>query len=172
MMSTAVKLFFDICLLRKGPEDVPFSNILLGLVVAASIIVSIWVGAMVNGMQFAGFATIAELFFTFLFIKLLLINKPERFLQTFIALLGTLTLINILYAPGVYIFLLTENNENIQTLIGLLAFALLIWKIAVCGHIFSRALPAPMAYGVVISIAYALLNFILVGFISAGTVTA
>ena len=169
-MSATAKLFFDICLLRKGPEDVPFSGFLLALVVVLSIIVSIWIGAMINSMRLAVFSTIAELFFTFVFIKLLLMNKPERFLQTFIALLGALTLINLFYIPAVYIYLSKENNESIQAYIVLVAFALLIWKIIACGHIFSKALPSPMVYGVAISIAYALMNYVLVGFISVGTV--
>ena len=169
-MSAAIRLFIDICLLRKGPEDVPHSGFLLGLVLLLSVIVSVWVGAMINSMQIAVFSTIAELFFTYVFVKLLLLNKAERFLQTFIALLGTLTLINISYVPAVYIYLLEGTNENIQAIIGMLAVVLLIWKIAVCGHIFSKALPSPMVYGVAISIAYALMNYILVGFSSVGTV--
>ncbi len=171
-MSAVIKLFIDICLLRKGPEDVPYSEILLGLLLALSIIISILVGIMTKTMQFAVISTIAELFFSFVFIKLLLSKKPERFLQTFVALLGASTLLNLIYAPAVYIFLMNENNKNIQTLVSLLTVALLVWSIAVYGHIFSRALQSPMVYGVAISIAYVLMGSILLVSINAGTVAS
>lgn len=169
-MSEIVKILINICLLRKGPEDLPCDRSLMLILVGFSLAVSTWLGSIIHDMHIAGISSIAGLFFSFSFAKLLLLKKPERFAQTFCALLGTVTLINLISLPVIYPLSKEDLDQNLVLLFGLLSFALFIWIIVVYGFIFSRAISSSLGYGVGISVAYALLSIIILELLLAGRV--
>ena len=171
MLFNIVKILFNLCLLRGGPEDLPYSHVLLGLIVVASFIVSVSIGSIVHDTNISVLSSIAGLFFTFVFVKLLLIKKPERFLQTFCAILGTVTIINIFSLPSVYSLTYLELSETAKMFFSLTGFALFVWVVIVYGYIFSKALSSLMGYGLAISVGYALLSLMILEFIVAGSVT-
>ena len=160
-MSNIIKIFFDICLLRKGPEDLPVNGVLMLVLVVISLFVSVWIGLIIYGKQVAISISIVELIFSIIFVKILLRKNPERFMQTFSAMLGAVTIINIISLPILIPLTYEELNQNIASLFGLLSFALLIWVVVVCGSIFSRAISSGLRYGILISVGYALLSIII-----------
>jgi len=160
-MSEVVKTLFDICLLRKGPEDLPCDTTLMLALIGVGLVVSFWLGLMIHDLQIAGLSSVAGLFFSFIFTKILLFKKPERFTQTFCAMQGTVTLINLLSVPVTYPLTKEGLDGSFVTLFGLLSFALFIWIVIVYGFIFSRAISTLLGYGVAISVCYALLSIIL-----------
>ena len=160
-MSEIVKTLLDICLLRKGPEDLPCDTTLMLSLIGVSLVVSFWLGLMIHDLQIAGLSSVAGLFFSFIFTKILLLKNPERFTQTFCAMLGTVTLINLLSVPVIYPLTKEGLDGNLVTLFGLLSFALLIWIVIVYGFIFSRAISSLLGYGIAISVCYALLSIII-----------
>ena len=168
-MFNFVKILFNICLLRDGPEDLPYSHVILSLIIVLSFIVSVSIGSIVHDINTSILSSIAGLFFTFIFAKLLLIKKPERFLQTFCAMLGTVTIINIFSLPSVYSLTYLELSETLNMFFSLTGFALFVWVVIVYGYIFSKALSSLMGYGLAISVGYALLSLILLEFILNGT---
>lgn len=168
-MQSIVKTLINICLLRDGPDQLPFSHVLLALVIVISLVVSILIGVIVYDIKIAGLSSIAGLFFSFVFAKILLFKYPERFLQTFIAMLGTATIINILSIPSVYSLTYLELNESSKTLFNITAFALFVWVVIVYGYIFSKALSSVMSYGVAISVGYALLSIMILEYFIIGS---
>ena len=171
-MLEIVKTLFNICLLRKGPEDLPCDLSLIVMLIGVSLAVSIWLGAIIHDPQIAGISSIAGLFFSFAFTKVLLLKNPERFIQTFCAMLGTVTLINLISVPVIYPLSKEGLNENLVLLFGLLSFALFIWIVVIYGFIFSRAISSVLGYGVAISVGYALLNIIILELFLAGRVAS
>lgn len=168
-MFNIVKILFNICLLRDGPEDLPYSHVILSLIIVLSFIVSVLIGSIVHDINTSILSSIAGLFFTFIFAKLLLIKKPERFLQTFCAMLGTVTIINLFSLPSVYSLTYLELSETVNMFFSLTGFALFVWIVIVYGYIFSKALSSLMGYGLAISVGYALLSLMILEFILNGT---
>jgi hypothetical protein len=171
-MFKLAKKFFNICLLREGPEDLPFDSSLTIRLVAISLVISFWLGSLVHETQIAGLSSIAGLLFAYLFVKLLLFKTPERFSQTFTAMLGTVTLINLISVPVIYPLTNTGLNENLVSIFGLMSFALLIWVVVVYGFIFSRAISTSLGNGISISVAYTLLSIVVLELFLAGRVSS
>ena len=167
-MFRIVNTLLNICFLREGPEDLPHSYVLLFMIIIISIIVSMLIGAMVYGLKIAGLSSIAGLLFSFVFTKILLLKKPERFLQTFMAMLGTVTIINIVSIPSIYSLLYFKPGEIALMFFNATIFALLVWVIIVYGFIFSKALSSMMGYGIAISVGFVLLNMMILEFFIAG----
>ena len=167
-MAGSVKTICNICLLRVGPEELPCSPVLLGALLVISFAVSVLVGSMVYAAKAAVLSSIAGLFLSFAFAKILLLKKPERFLQTFCAMLGTVTLINIVSIPSSYSIRYMELGEGAELFFGVTGLALFIWVVIVYGYIFSRALSSAMSYGIAISVGYALLQIMVLELFIAG----
>lgn len=127
---------------------------------------------MIHNVKTAGFTSIIVLFFSFVFVKLLLFKTPERFLQTFSAMLGADTIISIASLPSIYSLAYLKPGETVETFFSMTGFALFVWVVIVYGYIFSKALSSMMGYGITISVGYALLTIIIIQFIVAGTTTA
>ena len=167
-MSTTLRTLFNICLLRQGPEALPCSRMLLGALLVISFMISVLIGGMIYSVKAAVLSSVAGLFVSFAFAKILLLKKPERFLQTFSAMLGTVTLINIVSLPSSYSLQYLQLGETAELFFGVTGLALFVWVVIVYGYIFSRALSSAMSYGVAISVGYALLHIIVLEmFISA-----
>ena len=167
-MPEFVKTLFNICLLRKGPEDLPCDMSLMMLLIGVSFAVSVWLGVIIYDLQIAGISSIAGLFFSFIFAKILLLKNPERFIQTFCAMMGAVTLINLISVPVVYPLSNEELDENLVLFFGLLSFVLFIWVIVVYGFIFSRAIASTLGNGVAISVGYALLSIMILQLFLSG----
>ncbi len=160
-MFVLIKILFDICLLRKGPEDLPANSSLMWGLVGVSLTVSIFLGMIIYDTHTAIFSSVLGLFFSFVFTKILLSKKPERFIQTFSAMLGAITLINLISLPFVAPLSNEDLDNNIATLLSLLSFAFLIWAVIVYGSIFSRAISSTFGYGIAISVGYVFLSIVI-----------
>ena len=168
-MTYFTKKLFNICLLREGPEELPYSHVFLGALIVISFAVSVLIGSMIYSATAAVLSSIAGLFLSFAFIRILLLKKPERFLQTFSAMLGTVTLINIVSLPGSYSLKYLKLGETAELFFGLTGFALFVWVVIVYGYIFSKALSSVMSYGIAISVGYALLHIMVLDMFISGT---
>ena len=84
-MSALIKILLDICLLKKGPEDLPASRSLMIFLVVISITVALLLGSYVHDYKIAFLLSTVGIAITFIFAKILLVKRPERFVQTFCA---------------------------------------------------------------------------------------
>jgi hypothetical protein len=101
------------------------------------------------------------LMYVFLWGGLYLMELEERFLRTAIAMFGAEAVIN-LPALMLTMMLVGEQITGINALGSLLRLLLLLWKLAVIGHILRHALDIRFAVGVVIAVVYTMLLYILI----------
>ena len=148
----------DICLLRRGPQDLPYSTRLLAGICIASVALQLII-AQILGIQ--GNTIAASLFglgFTLgvLYVLLSLRGVRSRFVQAASALLACALLFSVLSLP---IALLSggkpptpENVTPLQLLLGLVSLPIVIWKIVIDAHILRNSLNLPFFAGLVIAI--------------------
>jgi len=128
----------DIVLFRGGPEQLPASPGLLGVVVAVNVAVSALVYALIPNaphnwqMQLVVGTVVSLLGFRAAFS---LANKPERFLQTSVAMFGTTTLFIPALIPMIATLLpyieKPDPAVNPPAALSLLAAVLGIWLLIV-----------------------------------------
>jgi hypothetical protein len=149
----------DICLLRRGPQDLPYSLQLLLGVAAACVALQLGV-ALVRSVPLGGVFAGALLWLMFtlgaLNIVLTLRGMRNRFVQAATALLGCALAFTLLSLP---IALLVgdppasgDKMTPLQLLLGLVSLPLLIWKVVVDAHVFRHAFDIPFVSGVVIAL--------------------
>ena len=153
-MIALFRLFLDIAVWRRGPQDLPGSPTLLSLCAVAYLGVS-FVQARIQRFPFAsaGLLSVLDLVFLAGVIALILSirNKRERWLQTMTALLGVGTLIGLLDLAVTVPILATENTgASIAWFLVSLAVILLV-----VGRILQLALDTRFLVG--ISLTYAIL---------------
>lgn len=161
-MYELLKLYFDICLFRKGPQDVPFSGSIFRLLILVYASVSFLIMILSNNSLNALLQVLVEvmLILGLSWVILFFAKRPARYHQTASALLGTDALISLFSIPAM------------ATLVGqgtLLAFIvivlLMIWHWVVSGHIFCNALEQSFTFGLGIAFLYILTSYIVMDFL-------
>lgn len=147
-----IKLFWDICLFKKGPQEAPPSITLLKLALAAYVLVGMALTALETGWLEGLLEVLLEggLLFAFVGISLLAAEKTHRWLQTGIAMLGTDALISSFAIPP-KLLLLADPQAG---LVYLLLLLLMLWHIGVVAHILRHALSQTLAVGLGLAIVY------------------
>lgn len=176
-MGPLLTLLWDICRLRRGPQDLPYSPQLLLIVVAFSLGLQ-QVIARVLGVEQetlgAGLLSLA-LNLGALYLLLNLRHKRSRFVQTALAMLACALLFTLISLPIVLLVgerpPLPEQISPLQALLGLVSLPLLIWKIMVDAHILRHSLDVPLLAGVVIAVLWLIAELAL-GAAVGGTVAA
>ncbi|MGZ5009213.1 MAG: hypothetical protein ACXWE9_10355 [Methylobacter sp.] len=137
-MFEVIKLLFDICLFKKGPQDLPSSVWLVRLLAVFDVIVSFlmislhadWLDALLQAI--VGVVLIAGFSWLMLYVD----RKPGRFHQTCAALLGTDAVISFFALPGMASMMIGRGT----LLAFIVTIILMVWHWAVTGHIFRNAL--------------------------------
>lgn len=151
-MYELVILILNICLFKKGPEDLPYSyNLFRLLLIIAAGINFLMLVMQTNGLS-ALMQTLVALVLICVFsgFILYLFGKPARFYQTTCALLGTDALINFLALPAVA----TMTLEQGGLLVLLVFIGLIVWHWAITGHIISNALEKNLSFGLGVAFLY------------------
>jgi hypothetical protein len=156
-MQKLLLVLLDICLLRRGPEDIPYSKLLF------SMCVGLWLLALLATMlsienfdgHDAGVAIASALVGLLAYVTLIsLTGFGNRTLQTLSALVGCGALISV--AMLAFLLLVTPLAGALAANFG--AFLLLAWSVPVKGHIIARALDRHWYIGIVIALSIFLLQ--------------
>ena len=152
-MGVLLRLFFDICLFRRGPQDVPASSTLFQFMLLVYFAVNLALNLVSGiGLSHALMSSVAELLFLLLLIMVILAlgRQQRRFVQTAIAMMGTLLVFSV---ASVLIYLWVQHAVTDAEKQGLLVSTLVlwIWTIAVGGHIFRHALNTVFFIGFLVS---------------------
>ena len=145
--------FLQICLFRQGPQILPASGFLLGLLVVLNAITGV-AGLLAEFLLPAAILiTIAHVSIGLglAYLILLVSMKVSRALQTLTALSGTGAILNVI--SMLLIWLLPEEGQQ-QNIISMLLIGVLFWSIFIIGGIFRHALSISLAMGVLTSIGY------------------
>jgi hypothetical protein len=161
-MRALLDLFLDICLLRKGPQQVPVSPVLLRLTLVTYGISGLLVPLLDTDLPTSLLLVLVDiaLLTGLTYGVLRLRGYGERLPQTLTALLGTGTLLQLLALP-VLIWLDQEVAGNgMPELPWLLWFGLFAWSIAIMAHILHHALSVSYGLGALYSVGYVLISWI------------
>ncbi len=159
--------FVQLCLLRQGPQVLPASGFLLGVLMALNLAIASLAWVNEYGLLHAFLRAIVDLAagLALVYMILLIAMKSTRTLQTMIALTGTGIAMGILSLPLIWL-IPEEPQDDMFLLILRLVF---IWNILIIGNIFRHALSINLALGVLTSIGYILMLLVMFYSVFPGT---
>jgi len=148
IMLLLVSLFWNICLMREGPERVPSQQVLPGILVIGKIVLVMSIGAALGrDPTVLGVTTSVALWTAALgccvAYALFLGNKMHRFSPTFGAILGIDLLLSIVF--GVALVVLHMLNVQISEPVSIVYQ---LWHMAIIGFIMHRALDITLGIGI------------------------
>jgi hypothetical protein len=157
-MLALLKFFFELALLRRGPQDLPASSALLVLLAALSVVIGSANGAEIfGGLRPALGANLLDLLLTMLllFVLLQIRGHLPRWQQTATAFFGLGVLV------GLIMLAVRRPAElfGITPLAVLVELVLAVWLHVALGNVLRHALGIPLLAGVVIVFAYTILAF-------------
>lgn len=155
-MYELLKLCFDICLFKKGPEDIPYSRALLGLLIPVYAVISFLILILSSDMLSAILQVAVEvlLILGLTHIILFIAKKPARYQQTACALMATDALISLFALPAMATLVVQGTGLAFITVV-----VLMIWHWVISGHIFSHALEKPFTFGLGVAFLYILVSY-------------
>lgn len=163
-LSTLLKAFLDICLLRKGPQDLPKSGVLLTLCLILYTALDVLLTVQARPFTDALLVSLVDVGFLLLATSLILKQHRhiERWAQTMTALFGTGVILGIFIFPLVYGGVQNQYEDWSQQVIVLLFLVMVIWNVAVLAHIVRHAISTSMGIGIMIAILYILMSSLLI----------
>jgi len=158
-----VSVFIDIAFHRRGPDVLPASRFLFGLVVATYAIVGAVTLAVDRplGQVPAAIVFHVGLYLGFIAGVLTLARRRSRFLQTATAALGVETFLGCIALPILLSGAVRSANAGISALTSLSLLLIVIWSIDIVGFILARALNRAYVVGVMIMLGYVIVSMVL-----------
>jgi hypothetical protein len=154
-LAALARLYFAIAIWRRGPQDLPAVGILLPLTIAAYVLLSCAVGAVLPALHPGWLLQVlADALFMAVWYWLLLVimRRRERYLQTATALFGLQT---VLAAPSmamIWLMQRVEQQPSLRLPVYIAAVALAIWTLVAIGHILRATLERPLALCLVLAL--------------------
>lgn len=176
-MQILLNAFWQIVLFRQGPESLPDSRPLLMLAAVAYIFTGC-LGLLINDLiAFSAAQSQVELplgrllrsvlvpvvldlllLVGSIFAALFYFGFAGRLRQTMIAIFGASALLQVLTWP-LYLLLVMEGQTTVWAIVMLLLVLLLLWSIAVYGHILSHAISRSFGSGIGLATLYFFVNY-------------
>ncbi len=143
--------FFQMCLFRLNPQDLPTSGALMSLLL---MLYALLMGLLNLISLSPGKALLAGLTDTALLVSLTwmllyVARYPRRLPQTLSALAGTGVVLNLFSAPLIVWLSMAQQQQLDPGLPAILLLILMGWSLGVSGHIFSHALSLNFWLGLV-----------------------
>ena len=163
MMLPIFDVFLQIALRRRGPEDLPDSQFLLlvaGLAYLATQ--SVLALPVYSTLPVIARSLVLDVLLVcgLLWGLLRLAGHASRFRQTLTAIFGTGALLGACMLPFNFWLDLADAPDKAAVGPRIALLAIVSWWVVVNGHLFSRALSAPFAAGLLIAVGYFFLNYL------------
>lgn len=154
-MGDLIRLYSQIAVLRRGPQDVPASTLLLIATIVSYFLINSAVTALLPALDGPWLPRLLlDVAFTLAWYALLLklVRKPERIVQTITAVFGFQAVLAPVMVVSEWLALRYQHDAVWQLPFSLIALVLLIWLIAALGHVVKAALEwsGPASVAVVI----------------------
>lgn len=148
-------MYWEICLLRRAPQDLPYSSQMMISTLLLYAMVSAIVSSTAVSAGPAILSGIVDVATLVVVTRLVLwaLDKGERLLKTLMALAGASIIITVIAMP----LLFMQQDEALTSLDAILALgliALLGWSLAVTAHIMRHALSVPFGGGFIVALGY------------------
>jgi len=146
-----LRLYVDIALYRRGPEDLPASQTVLWVTVASYFSVSFIVSVLLppGPGEWADHLAVDVLFqVSWYWLLLRVLRRPERFLQTTSAVFGYQAIVAPLWIASVWLLARFHGDASAVLPLSLLWLGIFVWLLSVNVRILRAALEWPV-YGCV-----------------------
>ena len=159
-MLQLIRAWFELCLLRRTPQDLPASGYLLGISLCCYGMVSVLVSSQSYAFNRALLLAGVDLGLLVVFVWSLLSlqNKRARINQTLSALAGSGSLMGMIALPLMLAVGPSTVTEPVPVPLVSLWLLLLLWNLFVMAHIIRHALSSSFVIGFGISLLYALFS--------------
>jgi len=163
------RLVVDLCRLRGGPQDVPYSpNLLVALFVAGIALDTL--GGSINadaGTALASSLLSNGVVLALCWIALTIRGQGNRYVQTASALLACSFAFTLLQLPLAWLGgpppATAAELGGLQILLGWAMIAVFLWQVAVSAHIMRHAMDAPYGLALALVVAWVLAYWALDG---------
>jgi hypothetical protein len=155
-MLALLEAFLQIAMRRRGPEDLPDSQLLLAVALAAYLAAQVPVAFLLFGWSGRSLAAVVAdlaLLCACFWAPLWYVGKPARFRRTLTALAGTGALLSLPQVPLVLASRAAEEAGTVPALPTLGILALIAWTVVVQAHVAARALSARFGVGLAVALA-------------------
>lgn len=152
-MSALLKQLLAICRLRQGPQDLPYAPAVAWLLVLVALLAPALNVPHAQVLPRAALSALLLLGPPWLLLSLR--ERPERFVQTLIAMTGTGLLFTLAVAPLLFFIAAMPGTSPPppQALwLTLMVLVLLMWKLTIDAHIWRQALDWPQAGGMLLAL--------------------
>jgi hypothetical protein len=168
-----LKVFLDIVLWRRGPQDLPSSKFLVFATLLANELVSALHLVVMHESAAAYFVFLVIdplLLMGWIWLVLRLFNRSDRYAQTISAVLGTSTLLALLLSVPLLMLAGVDHVETRSALEQALAVGLIIAFVLVAAHILKIATESNLFTGIAVALTYVIaLNAVAAWIIGTGT---
>ncbi len=156
--------FLDVCLLRRGPQDLPASTSLFVIVIVFSVMVgAVGVADVIKGPAALAAAMLdAVIALVLLRLVLLFQNHSARFLQAATTLFGTSVILGLIALPLQLVIGAGGNESALAPLVSIAYLVLLVWVQVVIGHILRHALNVSLTLGIGLALTYSILSGVII----------
>jgi len=161
-----LRIFIDIVLWRRGPQDLPASGLLLAITFAAYVLVGVVQLALLDEPVATWLVYLVAdpvLLCLFVWLLLRLYGHPERFQQTATAVLGTGALLGVVFYLPLQILVTGSGLGPASPMAQLSALFLVTVFVLVTGRILKLATGASLFTGIAASLTYFIAINALVG---------
>ena len=170
-MSYLIQSFWEICLLQKAPQDIPYSRGLFFLLLVANFLVgTLYSGLSSPDVTFGSILLLASIHMLFfvgsLSVLMTVMGYSARIFQTLTALLGTGVIITLLAMPVV---LAINYAPQLTGYFGLILLLLITWDLVIMAHILRHALSVSFLLAGLFAFGYFMLSIKLVEFLLPAT---
>jgi hypothetical protein len=163
-MPHLIRTFWEICLLQKAPQDVPYSRgLLLLLLLVGFLVDNLNLNIALPEIAISSVIVVVCLHTVFLLgslsILLTLMGYRARVFQTLTALIGTGIIISLLALP---VLLIVSRIATDPGYFGLILLILNIWSLLITAHILRHALSIGFLLAGLLAFGYFMLSIKLV----------
>ncbi|MCG7899909.1 MAG: hypothetical protein JAY99_01140 [Candidatus Thiodiazotropha lotti] len=162
-MKALISAAIELCLLRRSPQDLPASSVLLWITAILNLLAGV---LMLMDADSSPAKAIGQTLFELalmmsaLYAALLLNGRLERFIQSATALMMCGFLLGMLALP-----LIAWGKQNQSAEAGILFLVVFAWGVVVIGHILRHTFEFSLNVGIAIALLYTLLAGTLVALI-------
>ena len=141
-MKELIQLFAQIALLRRGPQDLPASALLLGMTIVGFAAINFLIGAVLPPSDDWPQRVAVDVVFTvgWYFLLLRLAGRSERTLQTTTAVFGFQAVLAPLLVVALWLLQRFKQDTTWQLPVALIWLTLFVWVVAANSHVVKSAL--------------------------------
>lgn len=161
-MNSFFKPLLGVLLLNKGPQDLPYSSVLMRLCLIVYFVTGIPGLVISVDFQYAVFAMALDVIvlMSFVYVCLQAFSKLERFVQSVIALASIGVVFQIIVLPMLYSFNADTEAAEAMLSLSLLLLMFVSWNLAVYAHVFRESFGVRLPVAMILTVCYIVISLL------------